>query len=77
MAGVNYDEAIHKVYSRKKAAIDETSSAVGFFFSKAFFWQHISKLNMCASMVGKQFMRLSLGMGMNYVQMALCIFLQI
>lgn len=31
MVGVNYDEAIHKVYSRKKAAIDETSSAVDFF----------------------------------------------
>lgn len=46
MVGVNYDEAIHKVYSRKKAAIDETSSAVR-FFSKAFFWQCLSKLNTC------------------------------
>lgn len=32
MAGVNYDEAIHKVYSRKKAAIDGTLSAELFFF---------------------------------------------
>lgn len=46
MVGVNYDEAIHKVYSRKKAAIDETSSAVR-FFSEAFFWQCLLKLNTC------------------------------
>lgn len=48
MAGVNYDEAIHKVYSRKKAAIAGTLSAAGFFFFlKAFFWQGVSKLNIC------------------------------
>lgn len=43
-----------------------------------FFQRHSSGKvrHMCASMAGKQFMRLSLGKGTNDVQMSVCIFLQ-
>lgn len=58
VVGVNYDEAIHKVYNSKKAAIDETSSAVGFFF-QGILWQCLSQVHTCAPAVGKQLMRVS------------------
>lgn len=44
MVGVNYDEAIHKVYSRKKAAIDER---VGFFFKGILLAKHFKVKHVC------------------------------
>lgn len=53
MVGVSYDEAIHKAYSRKKAAIDETSSAVGFFFESILLGMLFTLKHVCAFMVRK------------------------
>lgn len=53
MAGVNYDEAIHKVYSRKKAAIAGTLSAAGFFFFEGILLAGCLEVkHMCASAAG-------------------------